>query len=509
VGVDAVVIGSGPNGLVAATLLARAGWSVEVHERAPVAGGAVGSDRTPGGYVHDWGSAFYGVLQTSPVFEELQLGARVPWAHARSPVAAVWDTGQPAAVVEATPEATAAGLDADARAWLDLVAWWDRLGAKLIRAGLGTPGAPLPLLRAAGGLSGPRELVQTVGLLLEPVEAFVRHEFAGEAARMALACHATHGDVAVDANGSLPPSLLLGMAAQTHGMPVPVGGADALARGMVEAAQEAGVIVRTRVDVRRVVVRGGRAVGVVDATGDGTAVRRAVVADVDPFTLAHRLVGEEHLPGGWLASLSRHRRASGYFRLDVDLDRPAPWRDERLRDTAVVHVTGDLDALAMSQALVRRGRLPDEPQLIVGQQDRADPTRVPAGAASLWVECHCPARPQDAGSDWEARFAERMLDRLEQHAPGLRSSIVSTTVTPPLALQVRDPNLVGGDVGGGSMALDQLVVLRPVAGWSPYALPVRGLFLCGAGTHPGGGVHGWCGRNAAGAVLRSRWLPGR
>ncbi len=172
----------------------------------------------------------------------------------------------------------------------------------------------------------------------------------------------------------------------------------------------------------------------------------------------------------------------------------------------VVHVTGDLDELAMSQAEVRRDRLPTHPQLILGQQDRADPSRVPAGAASLWAECHCPARPRGEGPGWEQAFADRVLDRLERHAPGLREAVVDTTVTSPLGLQDRDPNLVGGDVGGGSAAPDQLLVFRPVAGWSPYRLPVRGLWMCGAASHPGGGVHGLCGRNAAQAVLRAaRW----
>ena len=498
-----MVIGAGPNGLVAATMLARAGWSVELLERRDSAGGAVGSVRTDRGYVHDWGSAFYGVLHTSPVLAELGLDRRVPWAHTTTPVAAVWEAGRPGAVMGRTATDTAAGLGRDAGAWLDTVAWWERLGIPLFAAMLGPIGAPLPLLRFLAR-TRPRELLATARTLLEPVESWVQLQYATTQARMLFAANATHADLGIDAAGSTPAAMLLAMAAQQHGMPVPVGGAQVLANAMVAAAQEAGVIVRTGVDVTRVVVRGGRAVGVVTADGTGIAVRKAVVADVSPTLLAHDLVGEEHLPAAWLAQLRRHRYTSGYFRLDLDLAAPAPWADERVRDAMVVHVTGTLDELAMSQAEVRRGVLPTRPQLILGQQDRADPSRVPAGAASLWVECHCPATPPESG--WHERFASRMLERLEEHAPGLTTSIVDATITAPLDLQGMDPNLVGGDVGGGSASVDQLLVFRPVAGWSSYALPIGGLYMCGAASHPGGGVHGMCGRNAAQTVLRDARL---
>lgn len=508
--VDAVAIGAGPNGLVAATVLARAGWSVELLERRPIAGGAIGSGRTAAGYLHDWGSAFYGVLHTSPVFAELGLGRRVRWARTEVPVAAVWDPRSPAAVMRRTPTGTAEGLGVDAAAWLDTVAWWHRLGGPLFEAMMGPVGAPRPLARVVAR-STPRELVATARQLLEPVEEWVRLRYGTTAARMLFAAHATHADVGVDAAGSMPPAMLLAMAAQQHGMPVPVGGAQNLAAALTEAAVEAGVVVRTGVEVTGIDVRGGRAVGVRCRDGGWVGVRRAVVADVAPARLARDLVGEQHLAGAWLDQLRRHRYAGGYFRLDVDLSAPAPWADERLREAMVVHVTGDLDALAVSQAQVRRRLLPAEPQLIVGQQDRADPSRVPPGAASLWVECHCPATPAgDAAGElaegWQAGFADRILGRLETQAPGLRDLVVDTTVAAPLDLERRDPNLVGGDVAGGSAALDQMLVFRPVAGWSSYALPVGGVYMCGAASHPGGGVHGMAGRNAARTVLRDARL---
>ena len=242
-----MVIGTGPNGLVAATLLARAGWSVEALERAPVAGGAIGSDRTGKGYVHDWGSAFYGVLHASPVLRELGLDRAVGWGHTGTPVAAVWDGGS--AVLRRTVDGTAEGLAADGPAWRDLVDWWHRLGEPLFAAMLGPVGAPLPLLKAAGRLAGPREALQTARMLLEPVEAWVEQQFRTPEARMLFAANATHADVGVDAAGSTPPAMLLAMAAQVHGMPVPVGGAGRLAEAMVAVAQEAGVVVRTGVGV--------------------------------------------------------------------------------------------------------------------------------------------------------------------------------------------------------------------------------------------------------------------
>ncbi len=331
--VDAVVIGGGINGLVAATVLARAGWSVEVLEQAPVAGGAVGSDVSPLGYVHDWGSAFYGVLHTSPVLREL--GTRhtpfrgpVPTSRWRACSA----KGRRPPCCTPTRSAPRTGWDPTARRGASCGS-----GGRARVPACSPPSWPRCRHRCAWrGQPGRRSArsVQLARTVLEPLEAHAAYLFGSESARMLLAGHATHADVPVDGVGSTPPALLLAMAAQQHGMPVPVGGASTLALALVQAAESAGVVVRTGVDVVQVVVRGGRAVGVRTAEGGGVRARRAVLFNGSPHVLARDLVGEHHLPGPWLRQLGRHRYGSGFFRVDVDLDRPAPWADARVQQAS-------------------------------------------------------------------------------------------------------------------------------------------------------------------------------
>ena len=159
--------------------------------------------------------------------------------------------------------------------------------------------------------------------------------------------------------------------------------------------------------------------------------------------------------------------------------------------------------MARANTQAATGELPEEPMLVVGQPTVADPSRAPEGGHTLWVETHVPPHPKDG--PWSQlcdRFLDRVLDRLEAHAPGLRGRIVGHAVHTPPDLEAANPNLVGGDLGGGSNALDQQLVFRPVPGWFRYSTPIRGLYLCSASTHPGGGVHGMVGRNCAHRVLR-------
>lgn len=517
---DAVVIGAGPNGLVAAIALARKGWDVTVLERAPVPGGAIRTEElTLPGYRHDTYSAFYGLLHASPVFRELGLDDAIDWAHFDLPVAAAVDPAR-AAVIHRDPRATELSLaslePADGEAWRELHAWWRKVGERFFAVTL----APLPSIRPtlrflrATGIRGQLEAAR---MLLAPIEDVARDRFASDEARALLASGASHSDVSVEGAGSTPLALILAMLAQERGMPVPVGGAGRIAETLAAMLTDAGGTIVCGEAASRVVVERGRAVAVETEGGRSVHARHAVLADTGPRALFHSMVGDEHLPTGFLDGLRAYRYGTGMFKLDLALDGPVPWAHEGLRDVGVVHLTGTVDDMARAAFEARRGALPARPMLIVGQQTVADPSRAPDGCHTLWIETHVPGHPRaDAATgaavngwgDAREAFVERALDLIEEHAPGFRARVVGSAVRTPLDLERENANLVGGDVGGGSQALHQQLVFRPVPGWFRYRTPVKGLYLCSASAHPGGGVHGMVGRNCARRVIKDSWRPG-
>lgn len=501
---DAVVIGSGPNGLVAAERLARAGWDVVVCESAPVAGGAIRSDAlTLPGFVHDTCSAFYGTLHASLPFAELDLAQRVPWLQFEIPVASAVRPGSFAAI-HADERATATALGEDGEAWVALCAWWDRVGARMfdaVTAPIGAMGPGLRVLRAAGL----RQLPHLARMMLAPIATVARDSFATEAARALIASGATHGDTGTDLPGTTPAAVILAMVAQRYGMPIPAGGAGVLAAAIAAASAEAGAEIRTSSRVMRVIVERGRARGVETETGTIWA-RHAVIADTGPGAMVS-LAGASAFPDDFLRTLRAYRYSSGFFKVDLALNGPVPWSDEPLRRAGVVHLNGDLHDMARASLDARYDRLPAVPSLIVGQQSIVDPSRAPVGSHTLWIETHAPVSPPGGWGAAREAFLETVLERIEAFAPGVRAQIVGTAVHAPPDLEALNPNLVAGDPGGGSTMLHQQLVFRPAPGWSRYRMPVKGLYLASASTHPGGGVHGMCGRNAARRVLKDARRP--
>ncbi|WP_413760329.1 phytoene desaturase family protein [Streptomyces sp. MMBL 11-3] len=517
---DAVVIGAGPNGLVAANLLADEGWSVEVLEEQAEPGGAVRHDNgVDPDFTNDLFSSFYPLAAASPVLAGLHLERHgLQWSHAPRVLAHPLSDGR-CAVLGRDLDDTAASLDVfadgDGDSWRELHRIWERLRPDLLEA-LFTPfppvrsGAKLALrLRTAGGLRMARSMVL-------PVRRLGEEEFRGEGGRLLLAGNALHADLAPEAAGSGGFGWLMSMLGQTYGFPVPVGGSGALIGALVRRLQERGGVVRCGQRVSNVVVRKGRAVAVRTAGGDTVSARRAVLADVSAPALYGELVDSADLPPQVLDDLRRFQWDFATFKVDWALDGAVPWQAPEAALAGTVHLADGVDELTRFAAQVAMGQVPDRPFALFGQMTTSDPTRSPEGTESAWAYTHVPHRIKgDAGDDgltgsWDAKEQELMADRVERQverfAPGFRSLIRSRRVLAPPTLQSMDANLYGGAINGGTTALHQQLFFRPVPGTGRPETPVKNLFLASASAHPGGGVHGAPGSNAARAALRKN-LP--
>ncbi|MFH9223875.1 phytoene desaturase family protein [Streptomyces lydicus] len=516
---DAVVIGAGPNGLVAANLLADRGWTVDVLEAQPEPGGAVRSDRgVHPDYVTDLCSSFYPLAAASPVLSALRLEEEgLRWSHAPRVLAHPLRDGRCAVLERRVPD-TARALDGfavgDGAAWRDLCDVWDRVGHDLIDA-LFAPFPPvragarlLARLRGAGGL----RLARTMVL---PVRRLGEEEFRGEGGRLLLAGTALHADLAPEAAGSGGFGWLMSMLGQSVGFPVPVGGAGALTDALVRRLERRGGAVRCDARVVEVVVRGGRAVAVRTSGGETVPADRAVLADVSVPALYGELVDARHLPGRVLADLRRFQWDFATFKVDWALDGKVPWTAEDAAIAGTVHLADGVDGLTRFASQISMGQVPDRPFALFGQMTTADATRSPAGTEAAWAYTHVPHHVRgDAGDDgltgvWNQAEQEAMADRMEhqveRYAPGFRSRIRARRILAPPTLEAMNANLHGGAINGGTTALHQQLLFRPMPGTGRPETPVRGLYLASAGAHPGGGVHGAPGANAAHAALRT-WL---
>jgi phytoene dehydrogenase-like protein len=514
--VDAVVIGAGPNGLVAANLLADAGWDVLVLEAQPTPGGAVRSaEVTAPGFVSDLYSSFYPLGLASPIVARLDLAAHgLRWRHAPAALAHPLLDGR-AAVLSRDLATTAASVETfgagDGAAWERMAADWRRLSPALLAA-LFTPFPPfVPGARLLGRL-GPAGALRFARFALLPVRRFGEEEFAAEGATLLLAGNALHTDLSPEAPGSAIFGWLLAMLGQDVGFPVPEGGSGRLTDALVSRLRSAGGRLECDSPVTEVVVRDGRAVGV--GVGGGTVgVRRAVLADVSAPQLYLDLVGAEHLPGRLLDDLRRFQWDNATVKIDWALSAPIGWQQEGVAGAGTVHIADGLDDLSTYSHQLALGRTPAEPFVILGQTTTADPTRSPAGTESAWGYTHVPLRPRaDAAGelrgDWadaddRARFVERVERRIEAFAPGFRDLVLARHVQFPGDLEANDGNLVGGAVNGGTASVYQQLVFRPAPGLGRPETPVERLYLASSSAHPGGGVHGAPGANAAQAALRA------
>ncbi|MEV0676491.1 NAD(P)/FAD-dependent oxidoreductase [Actinosynnema sp. NPDC050436] len=501
---DAIVVGAGPNGLVAANLLADEGWDVLVLEAGDEPGGAVRTaEITAPGFRNDLFSAFYPLGVASPVLRGLDLADHgLTWVHAPEVLAHVFPDGR-SALLSRDPERTAASVGsfhpADADAWLAEFALWQRIRDDLLEAIL----RPFPPVRSGARLArelGVADALRFARMAAQPVRAYGDDRFSGDGAKILLAGNALHTDLGPDQAGGAVFGWLLAMLGQDVGFPVPRGGAGELSGALVRRLAARGGRVECGRPVDRVVVADGRALGVRDARGGFVRARRAVLADVPAPALYLDLVGPDHLPARLVADLDRFDWDDATIKVDWALSGPIPWLSEDARGAGTVHLGADIDGLADFANDLACRRVPRTPFLLVGQMTTADATRSPAGTESVWAYTHVPR-----GGTWTAdRLRERADEveaALERHAPGFRDLVVGRAVSGPGELQARNRSVDGGAINAGTSAVHQQLVFRPTPGLSRADTPVDRLFLASASAHPGGGVHGACGANAARAAL--------
>ncbi|MFI5611936.1 phytoene desaturase family protein [Amycolatopsis sp. NPDC051903] len=517
---DAIVVGSGINGLVAAAELAGAGWSVTLVERTDRLGGFITSEeRTLPGYVHDTFSSWHPLFVSGGAYaalgEDLHRHGLV-YRNTDGPlVASIADDGH-AAVAHRDPERTAAGFEhAEDRARY-LKALRDFLDhAGPIGGLLGSELRSPALLRHGGGLA--RELGRTgterwLRDFVTSGRSWCAREFTGREADHLWAPWLLHAGLSPDqaTGGFMVPVL----AATLHGFGLPVveGGAGRFVDAFRSLLEERGVEIRTGAPVERILVERGRATGVV---AGGTTLRadRAVLASVTPTALYGELLPADTVRAAVADEARRFRYGRGEMQIHVALSAPPAWRDDRLREMPLVHVSDGSPSTGIACAQAEAGLLPDRPTIVVGQQYVLDPSRVPAGAAALWLQLQeVPFAPVgdaagelDVSGGWTADlahgYADRVLDRIARHAPGLREQVLAVDVLTPADLPQLNVNAVAGDPYGGSAEVDQSYLWRPLPSAGRHRTPVAGLWHIGASTHPGAGLGGGSGHLVAQTLL--------
>jgi phytoene dehydrogenase-like protein len=464
---DAVVVGSGPNGLSAAITLARRGKSVMVLEaRDSVGGGCRSAQLTLPGFTHDVCSAVHPLALASPVFRALSLERYgVEFVHPEAPLAHPLDGGE-AVVVGRSLDETAARLGADGEAYRrllgPLVASFDHIVADT----LGPIRLPRhPIAAARFGIHA-----------LRSATSLARARFRGERAAAVFAGMAAHSMLPLETRATAAYGLVLAMAAHAVGWPFVRGGSQRLADALAAHLRDLGGEIEV-----------GRRVDSIAALPPA----RAYLFDVTPRQLVN--IAGDALPSGYRRRLERYRYGPGVFKVDFALSEPIPWAAAACGRAGTVHLGGTLEEIAATEREVARGGVPARPYVLLAQPSLFDSSRVPAGKHTAWAYCHVPS-----GSTVDMR--EVITAQIERFAPGFRDVVLAAHTLNAHELEAYNANYVGGDINGGVQDLRQLFT-RPVPRVNPYATPNPRIFICSSSTPPGGGVHGLCGHFAARAVL--------
>jgi len=472
-GYDFVVVGSGPNGLVAGITLAEAGAAVLLIEAAEVAGGGCRSaPLTLPGFTHDICSAVHPTGALSPAFRQIgleQLGVQFVWSEI--PLAHPLPDGD-AAVLDRSLPATAARLGRDGQAWERLMA---PFASQSFLQAILKPlwfGLESPVLKARFGLKAVRSC-----------DRLGRSCFRESRARALFGGCAAHSTLALDRAGTASFGVVLAVAGHVIGWPLVRGGSQQIVAGLLRRFSELG---------------GQVELGKRITAWDQLPSCRAVLFDLNPHQIAG--ICARVLPPGYLKRLSRFRRGPGVFKVDWALSGPIPWLNSQCARAATVHVGGPYEEVFQAEAEVGSGIAPAKPFVLLVQASQFDPSRSPAGQHVGWAYCHV---PNGCREDMTERI-ERQIDRF---APGFRDLILARHTISPMQVESHNPSMMGGDISGGANDLMQFL-FRPMLRWNPYATPNPHVYICSSSTPPGGGVHGMCGRLAAQAALkRSRIWP--
>jgi phytoene dehydrogenase-like protein len=465
---DAVVVGSGPNGLAAAIVLARAGLSVvvlEAHET--IGGGTRTEELTLPGFRHDVCSAIHPMALVSPFFKTLPLQEHgLEWRESPYAIAHPLDDGS-AAVLELSLEKTAAGLGGDGDAYRRLMKpladHADALFDEILRPISLVPRHPL--LMARFGMAGVRSAMS------------IAKRFRGDHARALFGGCAAHSFLPLDAAGSASFGFALVLAGHDVGWPCAKGGSIAITNALASYLRSLGGTIRTSTPVRSM---------------NDVPSSRAVVFDVTPRQLAN--IADDQLPASYEKRLRRYRYGPGVFKVDFALDGPIPWRAEACTRAATVHVGGTIEEIAVHERAIWHGRNDGKPFVLVAQQSLFDDTRAPAGKHTGWAYCHVPHGSTDD-------MTEVIEQQIERFAPGFRDLILARHTINTAAYETYNNNFVGGDIAGGANNLAQ-VLARPMLRRDPYATPNKRIYIASSSTPPGGGVHGMCGYGAARSALK-------